>query len=149
MSEMIKGVTLFIVCLALYCLQMLIVKIFMQKFHISAFEVTYQFCAPLVLFSYIGIKMTAPKSTDFLNIPRDMFWPLLGRCTCGFLTEVTIFLAFTYTSYSKAFCIHKMESLFSPFIAYYTMREPVKSADLMGILLCISGMLLLLQPWRT
>jgi hypothetical protein len=41
MSELIKGVTLFIVCLALYCLQMLIVKIFMQKFHISAFEVTY------------------------------------------------------------------------------------------------------------
>lgn len=84
-----------------------------------------------------------------MEIPRNMFWPLVGRCTCGFLSDVTLYLAFTYTSYSKAFCIHKMESLFSPFIAYYALGESVKTADLMGIWLGFTGVVLMLQPWNS
>ena len=120
----------------------------LKKFHLTAFELSYQFMAPLVLISYIGIKRSAPKETDFLDIPRNMFWPLVGRCTCGFLSDVTLYLAFTYTSYSKAFCIHKMESLFSPFIAYYSLGEAVRAADMIGIVLGFTGVVLMLQPWR-
>lgn len=93
------------------------------------------------------MKRSVGKEFDFLDIPRNMFWPLLARCICGFLSDVTLYLAFTYTSYSKAFCVHKLESLFSPFIAFYTLGETVKRADIAGVVLGIAGMLLMLQPW--
>jgi drug/metabolite transporter (DMT)-like permease len=126
-----------------------LIKIVIVKYHLSAFEITYSFCAPLVFVSYIGVKLTAPKSIDILDIPKDMFWPLMGRCITGFLTDVILFLAFTYTSYSKAFAVNKTESLFSPFIAYYTLGEAVRAVDILGIMLSFGGMLLMLQPWSS
>jgi drug/metabolite transporter (DMT)-like permease len=148
-NEIVKGLLLFMACLVLFCIQTLVVKITLTKFQITAFELAYQFCTPLVLISYLTMKRSVPKDFDFLQIPRKMFWPLLGRCMCGFLSDVTLYLAFTYTSYSKAFCVHKMESLFSPFIAFYTLGETVKSADLIGVVLGFGGMLLMLQPWSS
>lgn len=89
-------------------------------------------------------KWAAPKDKDFMDIKREDFWPLLLRCTYGFLTDVALYLAFTYTSYSKAFCVGKCETLYSPFIAMYLLNESVKIADIVGILLGFVGMLMLL-----
>jgi len=124
-------------------------KIVIFKFHLSAFEITYSFCAPLVPLSFIGVKFIAPKSVDVLDIPKNMFWPLVGRSITGFLTDVILFLAFTYTSYSKAFAVNKTESLFSPFIAYFVLGEAVRAVDILGIILSFGGMLLMLQPWNS
>ncbi|MFN9908823.1 MAG: hypothetical protein ACK56F_22305, partial [bacterium] len=84
------------------------------------------------MISFLGIRKSAPAGTDFLKIPKEMFWPLIGRCTCGFLSDLTMFMAFTYTAYSKAFCIHMMAPFFSPFIALYTINESIKTADIIG-----------------
>lgn len=147
MSEIIKGVLLLLTSLALFVVMTFMCKLVLVKFHLSAFEVTYTFCAPLIFLSYIGVKLIAPKETDILNIPKDKLLPLLGRSITGFLTDVILFLAFTYTSYSKAFAINKTESLFSPFIAYYTIGEAVRAVDILGIIISFGGMLLMLQPW--
>jgi drug/metabolite transporter (DMT)-like permease len=78
-----------------------------------------------------------------------MLWPLIGRCTFGFLSDLTMFMAFVYTAYSKAFCVHMMAPFFSPFIALYTINESIKVADIAGVVLCFAGMLMILQPWRS
>lgn len=116
-KEFVIGVSLFLVNLLLYCVTTMLINIVLSKFHMSAFEVTYQFSAPLVLISYLGMRKSVPADYDFLSIPRKIFWPLMGRCFCGFLTDVTMFLAFVYTAYSKAFCVHMMAPFISPFIA--------------------------------
>ena len=60
------------------------------------------------------------------------------------MTDVTMFMAFIYTAYSKAFCVHKMAPFLSPFAARYALGEPIKVADIAGILLGFVGMLLVL-----
>lgn len=139
---------MFIVSLLLYCGNTMLIKLVISKYHITGTEITYQFSAPLVLVSYLGMRKMTPAGTDFLNVPREMFWVLLGRCITGFLTDVTMFMAFMYTAYSKAFCIHKMAPFLSPFAAKYALNEPIKQADITGIILGFVGMLLVLQPWK-
>jgi drug/metabolite transporter (DMT)-like permease len=148
-TEVITGITLLLFSLTLFVVMTFLCKFVIVKFHLSAFEITYSFCAPLVPISFIGVKFIAPKSVDVLEIPKNMFWPLVGRCITGFLTDVILFLAFTYTSYSKAFAINKTESLFSPFIAYFALGEAVRAVDILGIILSFGGMLLMLQPWSS
>lgn len=110
--EVAVGITLFVLNLLLYCLNTVLVRIVLEKFRLSAFEVTYLFSFPLIPIAYIGFRSSAPKTADFLRIPRDLFWPFLGRCVCGFLSDVTLFLAFTYTAYGTAIAVGKLETVF-------------------------------------
>ena len=128
----------------MFCVTTVIIKIVLEKFQISAFEVIYHYSAPLIVVSYITVRFTAPAGTDFLEIPKPMFWPLIARCTCGFLTDVTMFMSFQYTAYSKAFCIHMMSPFFAPFLSRFVIGEALKIADIIGVLLGFAGMLMIL-----
>lgn len=130
--------------MVLYCVTTLLIKVALKKFSMDGFEMTYQFSAPLVLVSYIGMKKSNPKEKDWLEIPRDMFWPLMGRCILGFLNDVTMFMSFMYTAYSKAFCIRMMGPFLSPFVAFYMLHEAVKYADIIGVILGFVGMVVIL-----
>ncbi len=40
-------------------------------------------------------------------------------------------------------------TLFAPFLASWMLKEPVRKWDLIGIVLGFSGMLCLVQPWKS
>ena len=138
---------LFFFNLLIFCVTACLIKIVLEKFQVSAFEVIYHYSAPLILLSYLTVRWTTPKDVDFLEIPENMFWPLMMRCIAGFMTDVTMFMAFQYTAYSKAYCIHMMSPFISPFLSMVLIGEPIKIVDIVGVLLGFTGMLLILQPW--
>ena len=39
-------------------------------------------------------------------------------------------------------------TLISPFLARYMLKEPIKLWDIIGILLGFTGMICLIQPWK-
>ena len=107
----------------------MLIKVIIVKYRLEGFEVTYFLAAPLIPISYLGYKHTAQVGFDLLHIPPEIFWPFLGRCICGFLSDLTLFTAFKYTDYGKAFCVGKLETLFAPFIAYYSLGESLRLSD--------------------
>ena len=141
--EILIGTMLFLSCLILYCFQTFLIKIMLSKFNFSVSEFTYLLSFPQIMLIFYYHKWAAPDK-DFMDIQKEDLWPLLLRCTYGFLTDVALYIAFTYTSYSKAFCVGKCETLYSPFIAMYLLGESVKIADIVGILFGFVGMLMLL-----
>ena len=55
-----------------------------------------------------------------------------------------MFVAFQYTTYSKAFCLFYTNTFFNPFLAYYMIGEPLKKWDFVGISVGFVGMILLI-----
>ena len=115
----------------------------LTKYKFSVSEFTYIISMPQVFINYLYYKWSA-SDKDFLDLQKEDMWPLFLRCTYGFLTDVALYLAFSYTSYSKAFCVGKCETLYSPYIAKYLLGEPIRIADIVGILCGFCGMLMLL-----
>ena len=60
-----------------------------------------------------------------------------------------MFISFEYTSYSKGNCLFMSNTLLSPFLAYYMLGEKIKVWDIVGIILGFTGMVCLIQPWKS
>ena len=71
------------------------------------------------------------------------------RCTTGCACDLLLFFAYQYTSYSKAFCLFFTNTLYCPFLATYILNEKVKTWDIIGIIFGFTGMMLLVQPWKS
>ena len=70
------------------------------------------------------------------------------RCVTGVLSDVLLFAAFEFTSFSKAFCIFQTNTLMAPFFSYLILGEKVKKWDIIGILIGFIGMLMLVRPFQ-
>lgn len=123
-------------------------KQLLDRFGLTAFEVTYMVSAPLLPIGYLEFKTTASGS-DLFGVPNELIWILLGRCLCGFLSDVTLYTAFTHTAYSRAFCLSKLDTLLFPFIACLTLGESIKPADYIGLAVAGLGSLLIFKSIRT
>ena len=81
-------------------------------------------------------------------IPEKMRGALLVRIIFGFFSDILLYMAFVYTSYSKAMCIFFLNTLMTPFFATCIIKEKLNKLDLIGILFGFFGMVLIIQPWR-
>ena len=115
-----------------------------RQFGLSALKAVYLVSVPMLPISYLGLKVNAPGS-DLLAVPPELQWSLLGRCLCGFLSDVTLYTAFTYTAYSRAFCLSKLDTLLFPLAAYIAQGENLKPADYVGLAGAVLGSLLIFK----
>ena len=109
-------------------------------------ECVFHVSTLLVALNYIYSKFI---KVDIFVVPKAVQYPLLLRCIHGFLSDVFLFVAFMYTSYSKAFCLFFLNTLMCPFLARWMLKEQIKPADIIGIIIGFGGLLMLVQPWKT
>lgn len=142
------GGAFFFVSLVIYCVNTFLVKQLIDRFGLTALEATYMVSAPLLPVGYLVFKTTAPGN-DLLAVPNELVWVVLGRCICGFLSDVTLYTAFTHTAYSRAFSLSKLDTLFFPFIACLTLGDNIRPADYIGLAAAGLGSLLIFKSIRT
>ena len=70
------------------------------------------------------------------------------RVAGGFFSDVLLYMAFSFTSYSKAICIFFMNTLLLPPFAMCILNEPIFKVDVFAICVGFVGMLLIVQPFN-
>jgi drug/metabolite transporter (DMT)-like permease len=145
-SDMILGFSMFTLGCIFYSFYCLLIKLALYKFEISVAEIVYLISCWAVPLFFISAKL---NKQDVLKIPGnnqvDLFW----RCLNGVLCDILMFVSYEYTTYSKGFCLFMSNTLLAPFLAYYMLNEPIKRWDIIGIGLGFTGMICLIQPWKT
>jgi drug/metabolite transporter (DMT)-like permease len=66
------------------------------------------------------------------------------RVLTGFLSDIILYIAYAYTSQSKAVCIFFSLSLMVPAMGFVILKEKINKGDMVGILLGFGGMLLII-----
>lgn len=145
-GEVAKGLAIFTASITLFAIYSMLIKLILLWFGLSVPEITYT--VGLVVLPIFYSLSKYYKLDLFAIAPADQKF-LLFRCISGSLSDVLMFVAFSYTSYSKAFCFFFTNTLFSPFLARWIIKEQIKVWDIIGILFGFSGMLLLVQPWNS
>jgi len=130
----------------LYAIYCVIIKISMTKYQLAVPEVVYYASFLLVGAFY---PITLFYGQDVLRIPKKCQSTLVLRVISGFFSDVLLFVAFEYTTYSKAFCLFFTNTLMTPFLARYMLNEKIKKWDIIGIMFGFTGMVLLVQPWKS
>ena len=67
----------------------------------------------------------------------------------GYFSDIFLFVAYVYTSYSKCQCIFFTNTLMIPFFAKCILNENIKKVDIVAILLSFIGMILIIQPFKS
>ena len=70
------------------------------------------------------------------------------RIFAGFLSDVVLYSAFQYTSYSKAICIFFTNTLMIPFFGRCILKEKIKKTDCCAILIGFAAMIMIIQPFK-
>jgi len=78
-----------------------------------------------------------------LNVPKNAQFDLLLRCAFGVLSDILLFVAFEFTSFSKAFALFFTNTLMAPFLGRAILGEPIKLWDIIAILCGFGGLLML------
>ena len=136
----IKGMILFSSAVVLYTFSALLIKVQMADYHISAQELLYYTSVMVLVLFYANIRS---KGLDLLQISEGMLTPLFFRVAGGFFADVLLYMAFEYTSYSKAICIFFTNTLMIPFFARLLLKEPILKADVGAIIVGFVGMMLI------
>lgn len=89
-----------------------------------------------------GEKTTEP--VNLLDIHPSVYWPLVGRVFFGFCSDIFVFLAYNFISFSKSTCIFFTNTLMIPFFACCCLGEPVKPTDIVAIVAGFAGMVLVI-----
>jgi drug/metabolite transporter (DMT)-like permease len=144
-AEMAKGMILFALGIMCYSIYTLTVKICLVTFTLNVPEVSYYISFIMVGMFYILAKRS---EVNILAIKSEIKVDLFLRTLFGFAADLLLFVAFTYTTYSRANCIFFAHPMMLPFFAKALVGEKIKTWDLIGIVLGLSGTLLLVQPWK-
>ena len=126
--------------MAMYSIYCMLIKIMLSTYRLSVPECSYYIATMLVIMFYF---LSRCASVDIFKIPKDAQWDLLLRCMWGILSDVLLFVAFEFTSFSKAFCIFFTNTLMAPFLSYCILGEPVKKWDIIAVICGFVGMLML------
>ena len=81
---------------------------------------------------------------DLLDIDPSVYWPLTGRVFFGFCSDIFVFLAYSYISFSKTTCTFFTNTLMIPFFAACFLGEPIKFTDIIAIVAGFVGMILVI-----
>ena len=101
----------------------------------------YYFSLVTVVFSVASTKY---YKEDLLDLEPSVYKGVIGRFTMGFFSDILLFIAFTYTNYSKGICIFFTNTLMIPFFARCFLKEPIKKVDIVAILISFVGMVLII-----
>ena len=123
----------------------LLFKVSMMRYDISSSENIYYSSIIVLGLFYLGVQR---NNGDILNIPDGLHWWLLLRIVTGVLSDWLCFLAFQYTSYSKAICIFFTNTLMIPFFARCIIKERIYKSDVVAILMGFIGMMFTLVPFK-
>ena len=145
LADKLKGMAVFGFGVCLYSLSAVLIKIQMQAYDITAQELLYWISLFVLLCFYLSARA---HHQDILSIPSNMQFPLFMRVLLGFTSDVFLFLAFMYTSYSKAICIFFTNPLMIPLFAKCMLNEPVLKVDILAIVIGFVGMLMIAQPFK-
>ena len=137
---MLLGLGLFSFSIALYSVYCMFIKIAMSTYQLSVPEINYYCALWLVVMFYIFARQ---QKLDIFNVPKEAQRDLLFRCIFGVLSDVLLFVAFEFTSFSKAFSLFFVNTLMAPFLGRAILGEPIKKWDIIGILCGFGGMLML------
>ena len=84
------------------------------------------------------------RTVDIMTIPSQSICAVIGRGIMGFFSDVLTFLAYNYTSYSKAQAIFFTNTLMIPFFAKCMLKEPLRKQDIIAIVISFIGMILII-----
>ena len=143
--EMMLGLGLFSLSIGLYSVYCMLIKVMLTEFHLSVPEVNYYISLCLVALFYIFVRQ---QKVDIFSVPKSAQKDLILRCIFGVLSDVLLFAAFEFTSFSKAFCLFFTNTLMAPFLGKAILGEPIKKWDIIGIICGFGGMLMLIQPFK-
>ena len=79
-----------------------------------------------------------------MNMPSELIYPMIIRVLGGFFSDVLLFMAFEYTTYSKSICLFFTNTLMIPFFGRCILDEPVRSYDIFAIIIAFGGMLMII-----
>ena len=144
-SEISTGLILFAISMALFALYACIIKYIMKEWLLSTPELTYYVSLMMLGLLLIGVKYA---EQDVFSIAKGAQFDLVCRAGSGFLSDVLLFVAFHYTSYSKAFCLFFTCPLMCPFLARCLLGEKIKLWDVIAVVLGFIGTLMLVQPFK-
>ena len=82
------------------------------------------------------------------ELPPARYLDMFFRVLAGFLSDILVFIAYSYTSQSRVICIFFSLSLMVPFMAVIILKESINKFDIIGIIIGFIGMMLVIQPWR-
>lgn len=138
---MIFGLGLFSLSIAFYSVYCMLIKIMMVEYGLSVPELTYYISIWLVVMFYL---MARYQKVDIFAVPKTAQKDLFIRCITGVLSDILLFVAFDFTSFSRAFCLFFTNTLMAPFTAKAILGEPIKKWDIIGILFGFTGMLMII-----
>jgi drug/metabolite transporter (DMT)-like permease len=95
----------------------------------------------------IGFYLSS-KGNDILNIPPNLYISIFMRILGGFFSDILLYIAFNYMSYSRGICIFFTNTLMIPIFARCILKEPILKIDAFGIAMGFAGMLLIVQPFK-
>lgn len=139
--QMALGLGLFSMSIAMYSIYCMLIKIMIGNYSLSVPEINYYISLFLVVMFYLFAKQ---QRVDIFNVPKEAQIDLMFRCIFGVLSDVLLFVAFEYTSFSKAFALFFTNTLMAPFLGKAILGEPIKKWDIIGILCGFSGMLMII-----
>ena len=141
---MILGLGLFSFSMALYSVYCMLIKIMLTSYQLTVPELSYYIAVFLVIMFYLFARI---QKVDILKIPKAAQFDLLLRSMFGVLSDILLFIAFEFTSFSKAFALFFTNTLMAPFLSRAILGEPIKMWDIIAILCGFGGMLLLVHPF--
>ena len=139
-SEITIGLSLFAASMALFAGYACIIKYIMKYWYLSTPELTYY--VSLLMLGLLTFSVKYSKQ-DIFSIAKSAQFDLVCRAAAGFLSDVLLFVAFHYTSYSKAFCLFFTCPLMCPFLARFLLGEKIKLWDIIAVVLGFIGTLML------
>jgi len=142
---MAKGMILFASGIVSYSIYTLSVKICLEHFSLNVPEVSYYISVIMIGMFYLLAKK---DDIDVLGLKDEIKVDLFFRSLSGFAADLLLFVAFTFTTYSRANCVFFTFPMLLPFIARSIVGEKIKTWDIIGIIFGFAGTLLLVQPWK-
>jgi len=98
-----------------------------------------------VLMSFTSTKV---YKQDLLDLDNNLYSSVVARFIMGFFSDILLFIAFTFTTYSKGICLFFTNTLMIPFFAGCFLGEKIKKIDIVAILLSFVGMIMIIQPLK-
>ena len=146
-GDMIKGLSLFSLGITSYSFYTLCVKVAQQSWLLNVPELCYYIQFIGIIMFYGLVRYQGVDHLKELNKP-NVKGDLALRVLFGTSADLCLFVAFSYTNYSRAFCIFFTNNLMLPFMAKCLLGEKIKVWDVIGIIAGFSGVLILVQPWK-
>lgn len=92
----------------------------------------------------LSFATTKVYKENLIDLSPKLYKPVIGRFVMGYFSDIFLFVAYVYTSYSKCQCLFFTNTLMIPFFAKCILKEKIKKVDIVAIVLSFGGMILII-----